>query len=102
MADHARKLRTSYPCLLRPYHELKALFSPTLDAMCEVSSGLLIVCLTHSATHSATLTSLGEAMERWLQGAWASRPHWPMSGESACYVTLLSLAIGGGRAALAP
>lgn len=30
MSDHARKLETIYPCLLKPYHELKALLSPTL------------------------------------------------------------------------
>jgi phytoene desaturase len=30
MADHAVKMRTIYPCLQRPYHELKAYFSTTL------------------------------------------------------------------------
>jgi len=30
MSDHAHKLKTIYPCLLKPYHELKALVSPTL------------------------------------------------------------------------
>jgi len=30
MADHASKLKSIYPCLLRPYHELKSLLNPTL------------------------------------------------------------------------
>lgn len=30
MTDHARKLKTIYPCLLRPYHELTSLLSPSL------------------------------------------------------------------------
>jgi phytoene desaturase len=30
MSDHARKLKAIYPCLLRPYHELPALLSPSL------------------------------------------------------------------------
>ncbi|WAC21112.1 phytoene desaturase family protein [Luteolibacter sp. SL250] len=30
MADHAVKMRTIYPCLQRPYHELKAYLSTTL------------------------------------------------------------------------
>lgn len=30
MADHAVKLKAIYPCLLRPYHELKSLFNPVL------------------------------------------------------------------------
>lgn len=30
MADHAVKLRTIFPCLQRPYHELKAFLSPSL------------------------------------------------------------------------
>ncbi len=30
MSDHGRKLKDIYPCLLKPYHELKALISPTL------------------------------------------------------------------------
>ncbi len=30
MADHARKMKTIYPCLQRPYHKLSAYFSTTL------------------------------------------------------------------------
>ncbi len=30
MADHARKMKTIYPCLQRPYHKLSAYFSKTL------------------------------------------------------------------------
>lgn len=30
MADHAAKLRTIYPCLLRPYHQWSSLCNPTL------------------------------------------------------------------------
>jgi phytoene desaturase len=30
MSDHARKLKLIYPCLLRPYHELTSLLSPSL------------------------------------------------------------------------
>lgn len=44
MADHAVKLRAIYPCLQKPYHQLRAFLSPTLmKALPYVATGKSVV-----------------------------------------------------------
>jgi phytoene desaturase len=56
MADHAQKLGAIYPCLQRPYHELKAFLSTTLmKAIPYVATGKSVVDVLENYFHDDRL-----------------------------------------------